>query len=337
MKEGHFLERVALGLTMHSVSRIGVGLAALGRPGYINIGHSTDLKDGLDIESMRQRAHSVLDVAWESGVRYFDVARSYGRAEEFLGSWLVSRGIPRESVTVGSKWGYTYTADWKVQLPPGERHEIKDHSLPVLDRQTVESREILGEYLDVYQIHSATIESGVLSNGEVLSRLAELRDAGTTIGFSVSGPRQSDTIRRGLEIERNGRPLFEAVQATWNLLEQSATDALSEAHAQGRGIIVKEALANGRLTPRAETSILASNPQLGEFAKENEVTLDAIAIAAAMHQPWSSVVLSGAATIEHLQSNLAAVKIDVSKLTGLVQFAEPSETYWQNRAGLAWN
>ena len=37
---------------------------------------------------MRAHAHAVLDAACDAGVRYFDAARSYGLAEEFLGSWL---------------------------------------------------------------------------------------------------------------------------------------------------------------------------------------------------------------------------------------------------------
>jgi aryl-alcohol dehydrogenase-like predicted oxidoreductase len=48
----------------------------------------------------------------------------------------------------------------------------------------------------------------------------------------------------------DGVRLFDAVQATWNLLEPSAGPALAEAHAAGLGVIVKEALANGRLTDR---------------------------------------------------------------------------------------
>ena len=48
--------------------------------------------------------------------RYYDAARSYGRAEEFLSSWL--RGLPPDALgrtVVGSKWGYYYTADWQVR------------------------------------------------------------------------------------------------------------------------------------------------------------------------------------------------------------------------------
>ena len=81
---------VRLGKTGLAVSRIGLGLAALGRPGYITLGHAADLAGETDVEAMRAHAHAVLDAAWDAGVRYFDAARSYGLAEEFLGSWLTA-------------------------------------------------------------------------------------------------------------------------------------------------------------------------------------------------------------------------------------------------------
>jgi aryl-alcohol dehydrogenase-like predicted oxidoreductase len=92
------------------IPRLGLGLAALGRPGYINLGHGGDLTDTATsrdraVETMRQHCWQMLDEAWALGVRYFDAARSYGRAEEFLSGWLQSRGIPADAVVVGSKWG----------------------------------------------------------------------------------------------------------------------------------------------------------------------------------------------------------------------------------------
>ena len=131
------MPRRPLGATGLTVSRIGLGLAALGRPGYINLGHADDLGHDYDLAAMEARAHAVLDAAWAGGVRYFDAARSYGAAEQFLASWLASRGIAPEAVVVASKWGYTYTAGWQVEA---EKHEVKDHSLPVLRRQSAESR-----------------------------------------------------------------------------------------------------------------------------------------------------------------------------------------------------
>ena len=94
--------------------RLGLGLAALGRPGYINLGHDRDLGTRRDVETMRAHAWEVLDTAWDAGLRYFDAARSYGKAEEFLGGWRQARG---HEPVVGSKCGYTYVAEWRVDAP----------------------------------------------------------------------------------------------------------------------------------------------------------------------------------------------------------------------------
>lgn len=109
----------SLGNSQLSVTPMGLGLAALGRPGYINLGHNDDLNHNHDVTAMETQAHAVLDAAWEAGIRYFDAARSYGKAEEFLSSWLATRNIAGSAVSIASKWGYTYTADWQVSLSEG--------------------------------------------------------------------------------------------------------------------------------------------------------------------------------------------------------------------------
>ena len=62
--------------------------------------------------------------------RYFDAARSYGRAEEFLSGWLAARGLARDDLLVGSKWGYYYTADWRVGggLPTADHVHVHVHA-----------------------------------------------------------------------------------------------------------------------------------------------------------------------------------------------------------------
>jgi aryl-alcohol dehydrogenase-like predicted oxidoreductase len=326
-----------LGRTALAVSPLGLGLAALGRPGYINIGHADDLARDYEPHAMRARAHAVLDAAWQAGIRYFDAARSYGRAEEFLATWLAARQIAPSAVTIGSKWGYTYTAGWRVDA---EHHEIKDHSLENLERQRIESRACLGDQLDLYQIHSATAESGVLENRAVLERLASLRDSGLVIGLSLSGPRQAETLRQALGLQIGGRRVFDSVQATWNLLERSAEPALREAHAAGMGVIVKEALANGRLTARNDAAAFAaSRRRLEIVAQRLDCTVDALALAAALAQPWADVVLSGAATEAQLASNLLAfdVKLDEDADAELRSIVEEPGAYWTTRGRLVWN
>jgi len=312
-----------LGRTGLPVSRLGLGLAALGRPGYINIGHGDDLSPKRDVATLEREAHAVLDAAYADGIRYFDAARSYGKAEEFLASWLERRGLPPGAVTVGSKWGYTYTAGWRVDA---DVHEVKDLSLATLRRQIAESRGLLGSHLRLYQIHSATLESGVLEDRAVLDELAHLRDMGLAIGLTVTGPSQREAIERALEVGS-----FDTVQATWNLLERSAGPALEAAQATGIGVIVKEALANGRLTARGDVRSLT------ELAERSDSSPDALALAAVLSQPWADVVLSGAATVETLRSNLAALELGAELPPELAELAEDPTHYWRERSALPWN
>jgi aryl-alcohol dehydrogenase-like predicted oxidoreductase len=315
--------RRTLGRSGLGVTAVGLGLAALGRPGYLTLGHGSDLGDDLSVAAMERHARVVMDAAYDAGVRYFDAARSYGRAEEFLATWLRARGP--DDVTVGSKWGYTYTADWEIDADPPE---VKDLSAEAFRRQIAETRELLGDRLALYQIHSATVESGVLEDPDVLAGLAALRAEGVAIGLSATGPAQMQTIQQAVAVGA-----FDAVQATFNVLEPAAGPALARAREAGMGIIVKEALANGRLTDRGD------QPEWLELAREAGVAPDALALAFVISRPWVDVVLSGAATVEHLRSNLAAREVEWrpewDARVGALMI--PPDAYWAQRSDLAWN
>jgi aryl-alcohol dehydrogenase-like predicted oxidoreductase len=311
-----------LGATGLRVTRIGLGLAALGRPAYINVGHAFDVEGETDVAALERHAHAVLDAAYAGGVRYFDAARSYGKAEAFLAAWLGRRGLDREDVAVGSKWGYTYTAEWRIDA---EQHEVKDLTAPTFRRQLAETRSLLGTHLRLYQIHSATLDSGVLDDAEVLEELAALRATGVLIGLTTSGAQQAATIERALEVGG-----FDCVQSTWNLLERSAGPALGAAHEAGWGVIIKEALANGRLTDRGAV------PELAAAAADGGASPDAVALAAVLAQPWVDVVLSGATTVEQLESNLTALRVEVDP-DSLEVLVEDPDIYWSKRGELPWN
>jgi len=332
---------IAFGSTGLHVTRIGLGLAALGRPRYITLGRDHDLEDDRSIDEMTRRSHVVLDAAADLGVRYVDVARSYGYAESFLASWLTTNPVG-PSMTVGSKWGYTYVADWRDDAVV---HEVKDHGAEALHRQVAESRAILGAALDLYQIHSATIDTGVLDDPAVLATLVALREEGLVIGLSTSGPAQADTIRRALGAEVDGRCPFGAVQSTWNVLEPSAASALADAHAAGWGVIVKEVVANGRLTPAARATDRKRLAPVERIAVRHDAAIDQVAIAVALAQPWCHVVLSGAATTSQLRSHVGALDLalspdEVGELLAADRsssIAERPNQYWTTRAALPWS
>lgn len=308
--------------------RIGLGLAALGRPAYINAGRAHDLGEDRSVEALRARSWSMLDAAHAAGVRYLDVARSYGRAEEFVAGWLHARPSVTD-VVIGSKWGYTYVGGWRPDAPV---HEVKDHSLAAFTRQLAETRALLGDRLAVYHVHSATLETGVLADGELHRALASLRDSGVRVGISTSGPEQAAAVRQALAVSVGGEPLFTSFESTWNLLEPSAGPALAEAAQAGARVIVKEAVANGRLTPEGDAG------PAGHLAAELGVPVDQVATAAALARPWAWRVLSGAVTPAQLSSNLAAATLELppGALEQLPALAEPPIAYWSARSRRPW-
>ena len=240
-----------------------------------------------------------------------------------------------------------------------------------------ESVALLGDHVALYQVHSATLDSGFL-DADVLQELGELKSArGWKLGLTLSGTAQADTLREAL---RRAPGLFDCVQATYNVLEQSAGEvralrwcdaagvsivwpaarsdppvarlcapardpararmcppqALDEAGEAGMSVIIKEAMANGR--------VLQSGP-LRETAAALGVPPDALAMGAAMALGCAPVVLSGAATRAHARSNAQAPQAmealqrcapdALERL--LVECKEDSARYWKDRAALEWN
>jgi aryl-alcohol dehydrogenase-like predicted oxidoreductase len=319
--------------------RLGLGLAALGRPGYVTLNHAADLGGRYDPSAMEAHAHAVLDAAFDAGIRYLDAARSYGRAEDFVASWLRKREIEPGEVVVASKWGYTYTAGWSTSAT---QHEIKDHSLAAFVRQLAESVERLGQYLSLYQIHSVTAEGKTLEDDALIDAIAGLRERGIGAGLSVSGPGQDVAIRRSLEVRRDGQRVFDSVQATWNLLERGAESALEDAHAAGMKVVIKETLANGRLTHRNRDGddVFASRvARIRELAGSRGATIETLALAAALARSWADVVLSGAATVGQIRSNVAAFEIayDAELEEQIRPMSIASDEYWRVRSSFSWN
>jgi aryl-alcohol dehydrogenase-like predicted oxidoreductase len=171
----------------------------------------------------------------------------------------------------------------------------------------------------------------VFTDGPLLEALAGLADLGVRVGFSTSGAKQAEVVDRALALRVAGRPVFTAVQSTWNVLEPSVGPALRGAHEDGAHVLVKETLANGRLAVRPPGPVT-------QLAKRHGVGPDAVAIAAALAQPWADTVLCGPSSTGQLSSNLRALALRLSEeeLDGLGTLAGPAEDYWSARATLAW-
>ncbi len=312
--------------------RLGLGLAAVGRPAYITPGRDRDLGGQRSPAELERRTHALLDAAYAGGLRYVDVARSYGAAEEFAARWLAARG--HVDVAVGSKWGYRYVGGWRTDA---DVHEVKDHSVEAFREQWPATERLLGTHLDRYLVHSATLETGALADPVLHRELAGLRQRGVRLGISTSGPRQADAVRAALDVEVDGLPLFTAFQVTWNPLEPSVAPAAAEAADRGAQVVVKEAVANGRLAPGTDDGTPGVR-RVARLAAELEMPVDQLAVATALAQPWAWRVLSGASTPEHLASHLraAALTLDPGVTDTIADAAEKPTAYWAARSSRPW-
>ncbi len=74
------------------------------------------------------------------------------------------------------------------------------------------------------------------------------------------------------------------------------------------------------------------------MAIRREASVDQVAVAAALGQPWADVVLCGAVTVPQLESNLAAFDLSLTDDDWglLATMAEESAGYWARRSALPW-
>jgi aryl-alcohol dehydrogenase-like predicted oxidoreductase len=317
-----------------SSTKIGLGLAAIGRPEYINV---RQVVDGDKSERYyRDNAFKMLDFAYSQGVRHFDTAPSYGKGEEFLQQWYKDNSY--KDLTFSTKWGYTYVANWDLNFKGA--HEIKEHSLKKLIEQWSVSKRLLPA-LKVYQIHSATFESGVLENAEVLEKLHEIKkETGLKMGISASGEHQSDIVEYASQIKIENEPLFESFQVTYNVLETSSHTVLRGLIKAGKMVIIKEALANGRVFKNDDYKHYKGlYTELQDLSEKYKVSIDAIALRFIMDHLEPGLILSGASNTVQLSENLKALNMRLEKreLISLKQHTVNSRDYWNERKSLQWN
>ena len=108
----------------------------------------------------------------------------------------------------------------------------------------------------------------------------------------------------------------------------------------GRIVIVKEALANGRIF---QNDNYKHYERLYSFLKslsqKYQVSTDAIALRFIIDHLQPNIVLSGASNILQLKENLKAMNFSLKnkELISLKKYAVNSNFYWNERKKLQWN
>ena len=304
-------------------------------------------------QNSEAEAHQQMDHAVECGVNFFDTAELYpttpvsaetfGRTEEFIGSWLKKTG-KREDMVLATK------------IAGSGRPHIRD-GRPI-DRSTLREavdaslKRLQTDYIDLYQIHwpnrghyhfrnswdfdasSQDSAEAINSIDEKLDTLADLVKEGKLRAIGLSNETAWGTMQYLKAAEAKGLPRVASIQNEYNLLYRTFDLDLAEvAHHEDVGLLAYSPLAAGILSgkylngARPQGSRATINSDLGgrlqplqepavkayaELARNHELDLAQMAIAFCLTRPFMTAVIIGATSKEQLRSVIGAKDIKLS-------------------------
>lgn len=299
---------VSFGTTGLRVSALGFGCAPMGS----RFGKR---------ESLR-----ALAAAYDSGITFFDTARSYGYgdSERILGGFLRDK---RHRVVVSTKFGINAGRSSPVrralkavarrvfQLAPQVRAaaaprlgaQFTRGAFSVADMQaSVEQslKELGTDHIDVLFLHGAPPTA--VEDDELFARLDDLVRSGKVrfVGIASSAEVIAQALRRR-------RAQIGAVQFHQSLLDQSDAAAVrAEPASAGVGVMAHQPMGGigGVLRIRATLEALARSdegtPDLrARLARLDDRSLADIAINGVLHETGIEVAVSSMFTVEHVRTN----------------------------------
>jgi len=289
-----FRERVRVGQSQLTVSRLGLGTAALGF--MYEMVHTKD-------------AVNTVATAYDRGVRFFDTSPLYGQglAEVRLGSGLSQ--LSRDSFTVATKVGYV-VPDTPPENP-GDTTE-RDYSYDGVMRSFEASLKRLRlDPIDILHIHDSDDHYPEAMAGAYRA-LSELRSQGV-IHAVGAGMNQSAMLTH---FAQEGEFDCFLLAGRYTLLDQAAlVDLMPLAAQKGISIFIGGPLNSGILAdPYSATPMFNYEPagperiakarKLAAVCKRYEVPLKAAALQFPLAHPAVASVLTGARSDQELAENM---------------------------------
>jgi aryl-alcohol dehydrogenase-like predicted oxidoreductase len=267
----------------------------------------------------------IIHRALDAGINFIDTADVYarGESEEIVGKALKDR---RDDVVLATKVHGTMGED-PNQFGNSRRWIAKECDASLMRLGT--------DWIDLYQIHRPEIDTDI---DETLGALTDLVRAGKVraIGSSTFPP--SQIVEAQWTAERRGRERFRCEQPPYSILVREVErEVLPVCQSYGMGVIPWSPLAGGylsgryrrgeepptssraeRLPHRFYLSIPANQHKfdaavaLGELAEDAGMTLIQLALAFVINHPAVTSAIIGPRTMEHLESQLAALDVSLS-------------------------
>jgi aryl-alcohol dehydrogenase-like predicted oxidoreductase len=220
------MEYRKLGRTDLMVGEIGFGALEVGRDWGIRVGDDFGRPDESD-------AIRTLNAALDAGITFIDTAPAYELSEERIGKAISHR---RDEFILATKVG--------ERRDDGE-DSLYDYSAAATSAFIERSlTRLKTDVIDLIQIHSAPIE--VIDQGETLGALLEAKAQGKVRYVGMTG-----SVEAAIEAVKDEG--YDTVQVSYNICDREAEQELFPlCRENGVGVIIKDGLAAGRLTSKAE-------------------------------------------------------------------------------------
>jgi len=301
-------ERVRLGRTSVTVTRLGLGTAPLG---------------GLFQPVAEEDALGTFEAAWNLGLRFFDTAPLYGYTLAELRTGKALRDKPRSEYALATKVGRLLRADAPPE--PGQTffgtpglNPVFDFSYDGVMRSVDESRERLGiERLDVLHIHDPDNHFDEALH-DAYRALDHLRTAGE-IGAVGAGMNQAEMLT---ELARRADFDCFLLAGRYTLLDQVALkELLPVCLERGTTIIAGGVFNSGILAdpkPGAKYNYVNASPEIIERAERlraacerHGVPLRAAALQFPLGHPAVSCVVVGCVTAAEMQDSVRMFETEI--------------------------
>jgi aryl-alcohol dehydrogenase-like predicted oxidoreductase len=260
------------GTTGFNVSLLGFGAGHIGDP-------------SLDEKTVGNLLNSVLDL----GINLIDTARSYGLAEQRIGTHISHR---RKDFILSTKVGYTFgdKPDWSFEATSGTVDES-------LDRMKT-------DYIDIVHLHSC--DKYFLEQGDCIEALEKAKKMGKIRVIAYSG--ENDALSYAI-----GTGRFASIQCSVNLFDQQSLDnQIPLATGSGLGVIAKRPLGNSvwRYSSRPD-----GHGHAVYYDRMQQMNLDLhdfswneLAIRFSAFSPGVSTLIAGTSNLDHLKENLRLIE-----------------------------
>lgn len=221
------MQRRKLGKTGIDVSEIAFGGVEIGIPYGIGVASAADMLS--EAEAIR-----LLQEALDSGINFFDTARSYGGSERLMGKAFKNR---HEEVVLCTKCHPLRNSSGDL---PAENQLKKD-----IEASLSESLSALQtDYVALFMLHQ--VDPEILANDAIAAIFSDLKKAGTIRATGVSTYTVADS-RHAIE-----SGAWDVVQLPFNLMDQRQAELFGLAEERGVGIVVRSVLMKGLLSNRGQ-------------------------------------------------------------------------------------